>query len=189
MRGADELIGPARRGDAAAVEEFVRVTMPDVWRFLAHLVDVGSADDLTQETYERAFGALRAFRGDSSARTWLLAIARRVAVDELRRRGRRGGTAAGALGPMPGADPDRDDVPAPGDLAEQVAVRDLVQRLDVERREAFVLTQVLGLEYAEAARLCGCPIGTIRSRVARARDDLIKTAADGVRGARASRLA
>jgi RNA polymerase sigma-70 factor, ECF subfamily len=42
-----------------------------------------------------------------------------------------------------------------------------------ERREAFVLTQVAGLSYAEAAEICGCPVGTIRSRVARAREDLV----------------
>jgi RNA polymerase sigma-70 factor, ECF subfamily len=54
-----------------------------------------------------------------------------------------------------------------------VLLRALVDGLEVERREAFVLTQVLDLGYAEAAEVCGCPIGTIRSRVARARKDLV----------------
>src|SRR6185436_17146048 len=83
---ADALVAAARRGESRAIEELARKTAPEVWRFLAHLVDVESADDLTQETYLRAFGALRRFRGASSLRTWLLSIARRVTADELRRR-------------------------------------------------------------------------------------------------------
>jgi len=49
----------------------------------------------------------------------------------------------------------------------------MLDRLDHERREAFVLTQLVGLSYAEAADVCGCPVGTVRSRVARARADLV----------------
>ena len=51
-------------------------------------------------------------------------------------------------------------------------IDELVGRLDRDRRDAFVLTQLVGLSYADAAAVCGCPVGTIRSRVARARDDL-----------------
>ena len=57
-----------------------------------------------------------------------------------------------------------------------VEIRILLDGLDPERREALVLTQVLGLSYAEAAEVCGCPIGTIRSRVARDRDRLVRAA-------------
>jgi RNA polymerase sigma-70 factor (ECF subfamily) len=63
--------------------------------------------------------------------------------------------------------------------AEGVVVADLLARLDPDRREAFVLTQLLGLSYAEAAEVAGCPVGTIRSRVARARADLIDSLAEG----------
>jgi RNA polymerase sigma-70 factor (ECF subfamily) len=56
---------------------------------------------------------------------------------------------------------------------EHLALLDLLATLSPDRREAFVATQVLGLSYAEAAEVCGCPVGTIRSRVARARNDLI----------------
>ena len=62
-----------------------------------------------------------------------------------------------------------------------VEIRVLLDGLDPKRREALVLTQVLGLSYAEAAKVCGCPIGTIRSRVARARDDLLRAANEGDR--------
>ncbi len=58
-------------------------------------------------------------------------------------------------------------------MAEGAAVADLLARLDADRREAFVLTQLIGLPYAEAAEVAGCPVGTIRSRVARARADLV----------------
>lgn len=58
-------------------------------------------------------------------------------------------------------------------LDEVVALRHLVAELDPDRRDAFVATQVLGLSYAEAAQICDCPVGTIRSRVARAREELL----------------
>jgi RNA polymerase sigma-70 factor (ECF subfamily) len=56
---------------------------------------------------------------------------------------------------------------------EEHALHDLVAGLRPERREAFVITQIAGLSYADAAEICGCPVGTIRSRVARAREDLV----------------
>ncbi len=64
-------------------------------------------------------------------------------------------------------------VPAVSDPAAQVDTLDLLAQVKFDRRTAFVLTQLLGLSYAEAALVCGCPTGTIRSRVARARDDVI----------------
>jgi RNA polymerase sigma-70 factor (ECF subfamily) len=59
------------------------------------------------------------------------------------------------------------------DFAPGISVEALLAGLDPERRQAFVLTQVIGLSYAEAADVCDCPVGTIRSRVARARADLV----------------
>jgi RNA polymerase sigma-70 factor (ECF subfamily) len=61
-----------------------------------------------------------------------------------------------------------------GDPSGEVALYDLLAGLDPDRRAAFVLTQVLGHSYAEAATICGCEVGTIRSRVSRARGDLIE---------------
>jgi RNA polymerase sigma-70 factor, ECF subfamily len=65
--------------------------------------------------------------------------------------------------------------PAPhsGDPADRLVLFDLISRLERDRREAFVLTQILGFSYAETAGVCACPVGTIRSRVARARTDLL----------------
>jgi RNA polymerase sigma-70 factor (ECF subfamily) len=68
-------------------------------------------------------------------------------------------------------------------VGESAAVGDLLARLDADRREAFVLTQVVGMSYAEAAEVAGCPVGTIRSRVARARADLVAALDDGRRAA------
>jgi RNA polymerase sigma-70 factor, ECF subfamily len=155
----------ARDGDESARDQFVEGSYDQVWRLCARLVDVQSADDLAQDAFIHAVGSLRGFRGDASARTWLLAIARNRCMDELRtrtRRRRRDALVAGATpsGPNP-------------DAGQEIAVTELLSRLAPERREAFVLTQMLGLSYQEAAAVCACPIGTIRSRVARARAILV----------------
>jgi RNA polymerase sigma-70 factor (ECF subfamily) len=159
----------ARRGDRAALERFVQATQQDLWRFIAHLADPQLAEDLAQETYLRALRSLPRFEGRSTARTWLLSIARRVVVDNLR---------ATRARPRPADLPDWQSAaersqPASPRFEEGVVLGELIRTLDDDRREAFVLTQHLGLSYTEAAEICDCPVGTIRSRVARARDELI----------------
>lgn len=157
---ATQLALAARSGDRAAMSRFIGVTQADVWRFCAHLVGPTHADDLTQDVYLRAVKSLARFRGDSSARTWLLAIARRVIADHYRSRRRRR-----AL-----EEPIEMVTSGPALHGELSAA---LRALDADRHSAFVLTQVLGLSYAEAAEVSGCPVGTIRSRVARARADLV----------------
>lgn len=152
----------ARRGDRTALAELVRLTQADVWRTCAHLGGGADPDDLTQETYVRALGALPRFRGDASARTWLLGIARRVCADHVRRAVRGRSAMVRAFTRHAG-----------GDHAEAHAVGDLLTALDGDRRQAFVLTQLIGLSYVEAAEVMGCPVGTVRSRVARARASLL----------------
>jgi RNA polymerase sigma-70 factor, ECF subfamily len=155
----------AGRGDRAALAELIRATQNDVWRLCAHLVDPGAADDLAQETYLRAVPALRGFRGDAPVRAWLLTIARRVCAAEIKERQRARETVAQAAARLPAAE-------GPGDFGLRAELTGLLQSLDPDRRTAFVLTQVLGCSYAETAAICGVPVGTIRSRVARARADL-----------------
>ena len=157
----DALARAAARGDSVAFAELVRATQADVWRACVALVDRESAEDLVQETYLRAHRSLPRFDGRSSVRTWLLSIARHVCVDEIRARIRRRRDAV-LQQPLVAAD-----------HAGAVEVELLLANLDPERREAFVLTQVIGLSYLEAAQVCGCPVGTIRSRGARAREDLV----------------
>jgi RNA polymerase sigma-70 factor (ECF subfamily) len=163
-----ELALAAARGNPRALEAFIKATQRDVWRFVAYLSDAGTADDLTQETFLRAIGAIERFAGRSSARTWLLAIARRVVADHIRHAQSRPRTA-------PGADPDHfvgGGRHARG-FEDVVEVTTMIAGLNAEQREALLLTQLLGLPYADAAAVCGCPVGTIRSRVARARDALL----------------
>lgn len=169
----------ARRGDRAAAEAFVRGTQQQVWRLLGHLADRHSAEDLTQETYLRAFAALPSFRARSSARTWLLSIARRVAADHLRR-ARRRPRASGRVDWQELA--ERTQSAVPGGPEDTVALREALGGLGPQRREAFVLTQVIGLSYVETAEVCGCRVGTVRSRVARARDDLVAVLGTGETG-------
>jgi RNA polymerase sigma-70 factor, ECF subfamily len=155
----------ARAGDEAAAAAFVRDTQIEVWRFVAALVGVPQADDVTQDTYLRAFRALPEFAGRASARTWLLSIARRACADHVRaavRARRLDARVAAEPAPL-----------AAADHAGLHAANDLVASLPADRRVAFVLTQVLGLSYVEAAEVEGVPVGTIRSRVARARADLV----------------
>lgn len=159
----------ARAGDRPALGEFIRLTQADVWRFLAHLAGRDAADDLTQETYLRAMDALPGFRGESSARTWLLTIARRTAVDRFRRDSVRP--------PHVPADDERLTVP---DASARVEIDRMLASLDPSRREALVLTQLVGFSYAETADIVGVPIGTVRSRVARARAELVAEWSDAV---------
>lgn len=157
----------ARAGDPLAQAAFVRATHAEVWRFTATLIDQATADDLTQETYLRAFRALPDFEGRASARTWLLGIARRACADHVRTlvRLRRLDRRLVAGGYSDQTEPD---------ASGQFGTADLLRRLPDERRAAFALTQVLGLSYAEAAQVEDVPVGTIRSRVARARADLVE---------------
>jgi RNA polymerase sigma-70 factor (ECF subfamily) len=170
-KAVTELALAAARGNARALEAFIKATQQDVWRFVTYLSDAGSADDLTQETFLRAIGAIERFSGRSSARTWLLAIARRVVADHIRHAQSRPRTASGA---------DPDQLPSGTRHArgfeDLVEVTTMIANLSAEQREALLLTQLLGLPYADAAEVCGCPVGTIRSRVARARDALLADA-------------
>ncbi|MDG9723157.1 sigma-70 family RNA polymerase sigma factor [Streptomyces sp. DH41] len=169
----------ARTGDPDAVDHFVRALHRDVRRYVTFLgADPQSADDLTQDTFLRALGSLHHFEGRSSARTWLLAIARRAVADSIRHDSARPRLAAtddwesAAERTQPRGLPGFDD---------GVALAELLATLPDERREAFVLTQLLGLPYAEAADVSECPIGTVRSRVARARTSLIEWLNDAER--------
>ncbi|MEV6817209.1 sigma-70 family RNA polymerase sigma factor [Nocardiopsis dassonvillei] len=162
----DRLALAAREGSAAALDAFVRRTRPDVARYIARRVHPDRVEELSQETYLRALRGLPRFAGRAPARTWLLAIARNTVADRYRR------------------DAARPDCVHPADwdllpgrtvrFDEHVALLCLLDGLAAERRQAFVLTQVEGLSYAEAARLADVPVGTIRSRVARARGDLVR---------------
>jgi RNA polymerase sigma-70 factor, ECF subfamily len=157
----------ARDGDRTALLHAVRASHADVWRLARHLVGPDEADEVTQDIFVRAWRALPGFRGDSSARTWLLSIARRACADAVRRNVRHRRLAERMAG--------RAREAATDDGSGAHAVEALVDELPRDQRVAFVLTQIVGCSYTEAAEACGVPVGTIRSRVARAREQLVDT--------------
>jgi RNA polymerase sigma-70 factor (ECF subfamily) len=152
----------AKSGSDSARVALVRATYADVWRLCAHLGDRDSADDLAQETYLRVFYSLHTYRADAPVKSWLFSIVRRTVADDIssRQRHRRQEKATIAGRHIE-------------DHAGRVSLELLLDELEADRRTAFVLTQLLGFSYASAAGMCDCPVGTIRSRVARAREDLI----------------
>lgn len=156
----------AQRGDRAALERFVRATQHDVATLCRYLGDRDNVDDLVQETYQRAFTSLHRFRATGPAKHWLLTIARRTCADNARKRSRRRRLDQ-RLTSLGG---ERDTLVPDGTPAE---LDELLMLLDDDRRAAFVLTQLTGLSYDEAATVLDVPIGTIRSRVSRARDQLL----------------
>jgi RNA polymerase sigma-70 factor (ECF subfamily) len=162
MDDLSALLHSAAEGDRKALGEFVARSQTDVWRFCRSIVGTAQADDVTQETFLRAWRSASTFRAESTARTWLLSIARRVCYDQLRKQHRNETL-------------DADRSSGPSDAGETQALLDLIERLEPDRRTAFVLTQLHGLSYQQTAEICDCPIGTIRSRVARARTDLLGT--------------
>jgi RNA polymerase sigma-70 factor, ECF subfamily len=159
----------ARAGDRAALARLVQGTQADVWRFCAGLAGPGDADDLTQEVYLRAIGSLPRFRGDAPVLMWLLAIARRVCADHVRRSIRQRRLAERAQGEQ-----HRFERSGAGDPTVVPDLSAIIGELPEAFRTAFVLTQVVGCTYAETAEVCGCPIGTVRSRVARAREAIVE---------------
>ncbi|WKD56700.1 ECF RNA polymerase sigma factor SigC [Corynebacterium capitovis DSM 44611] len=165
-----ELALRAGRGDKAALSQFIRATQDDVWRLLAHLAGREQADDLTQETYLRVLGALPRFAARSSARTWLLSLARRAWIDSVRHDMARPRKSVAEYDTVAATQPSPDN---PNTWSEMMDARSLLDALPAERREALILTQVLGYTYEEAARISGVRVGTIRSRVARARRDMV----------------
>jgi RNA polymerase sigma-70 factor (ECF subfamily) len=157
----------AAGGDGQAFEAVCRALQDDVWRYCYALVgDRELASEAAQETFLRSVRAIRRFRGEAPVRVWFLTLARRSAAEVLRRTARA---------PVVAHRPR--DQPGPGPSVEAQL---LVDELPAELRQAFVLTQILGLSYAETAAVSGCPVGTVRSRVFRARARLIAAWSDEI---------
>lgn len=171
------LLLDAQGGDRRALEQFVAETEHDVRVLCRYLGDSDNHDDLAQEAYERAFRSLHRYRADGPAKHWLLTIARRACVDATRKRSRRR-----AMRRQLVDEHGADTIESPND-AFRAEWTELLDTLDPDRRAAFVITQINGLRYDEAADVLGVPIGTIRSRVARAREQLIGSIEAGERAA------
>lgn len=157
-------IRAAAAGDVAAFTALVRAGQPHVWRFARHLLgDDDLAADVTQETFVRVHRNLARFRHESRFTTWLFRIARNAVVDEQRRQAQRR-RLVDAL-PPPATAPDG---------ALDVEVRTALASLSPLLREAFVLVEVFGQRYQDAAEVLDVPTGTVKSRVHRARVELVR---------------
>ncbi len=166
-----ELLERARRGDHRAFADLLR-RYDSGMRALAYRIlgDATLMDDALQEAYVKAFRALPRFRGESAVGTWLYRIAHNASIDLLRRR--------------------RETVPLPeeGPAVGQALEAGVIARLDVEaaladmsvdHRSVLVLVDALGFDYGDAAQVLGVPIGTIRSRLARARRAMRRRLGEG----------
>lgn len=154
----------AQHGDDAALGSLVHATQATVRRFCANFASRQEADDLAQEVFIRAARNLGQYRGDAPVLAWLLSIARHVCADQVRRNQRRVRLTNRLRS---------ERTPSASTSSGTLELSELIEALNPDRKMAFVVTQVVGLSYDEAAVVCECPVGTIRSRVARARHDLI----------------
>jgi RNA polymerase sigma-70 factor (ECF subfamily) len=167
----ERLAAEARQGDKDALQELASLLQPSVWRFAYHLSgNRDIAEEACQETWARVIRALPGFRAESSITTWLLAIARRVTAGLLADQRRHHQRAVGSACRPP---------PSPTSTAS-IEIELELGRLPAHLREALLLTQVAGLTYEETALLAGVKVGTIRSRVFRARSMLQRTLGGGM---------
>jgi RNA polymerase sigma-70 factor, ECF subfamily len=153
----------AARGDQDAFELLVRRHAEAAWRLARSLLgNDHEAEDAVQDTLIKAYRSLRSFRGESSFRTWLLSICHRRCLDRLRLKGHDVVSLEPALAQAREAE----------DSDIRMVLGQLLAGIPLEEREAFVLVHVLSYSREEAARICGVPASTMRSRVTRARERL-----------------
>lgn len=175
-----ELVRLAQAGDAKAFEALVVKYQRRIARHVARYVkSTGDVEDVVQETFIRAYRGLQSFRGDSAFYSWLYRIATNAALNFLSRApddvllgdtAPEERTEAFEPGVSDGEDPERTL------MAKQIAetVERALTRLQPELAEALMLYEVEGKAYAEIAEMLGVPIGTVRTRIFRAREFIAK---------------
>ena len=149
-----------------AIRDAMVAAIPPLRRFAVSLSNAQQADDLVQETLLLACDKIRLFDARSDILPWLITILRNRFHSERRKRWKEVEDVDGAYAEtlMTG--------PTQIAHAEHANLRDALLRLPKEMREALIAVGYSGLSYQEAALACGCPVGTIRSRVHRARESL-----------------
>ncbi len=129
--------------------------------------NTADADDLVQATFERAFGSWRELREPAACRAWLFRIARNLFVD-----GKRAAAIRSRFSLALGSEALSEAFVVPMETVERMTARELeaaLDRLPGDQREALLLCDLWGFQYAEIAEIVGSPTGTVRSRIARAR--------------------
>ncbi len=172
------LIQDAQQGDLEAFNRLILAYQDRVYNQAFRVLgEYQSADDATQEAFISAYKNIRTFRG-GSFRAWLLRIVTNACYDELRRRKRRPTT------PLEPVDDEGEEIESPkwiadpGELPEDNvarselanAIQACLDQLSDDFRVVVVLVDVQGLDYLEASEIIGKPLGTIKSRLARARN-------------------
>ncbi|HET9735557.1 MAG TPA: RNA polymerase sigma factor RpoE [Burkholderiales bacterium] len=173
-----QLVERAQRGDKRAFELLVVKYQRKLGRLLARFIrDPAEVEDVTQEAFIKAYRALPAFRGDSAFYTWLYRIGINTAKNYLMALGRRAPTsteveAQDAEGFEDGEQLRDINTPESMLLSKEIAatVNATIQELPEELRTAIQLREIEGMSYEDIARIMDCPIGTVRSRIFRARE-------------------
>jgi RNA polymerase sigma-70 factor, ECF subfamily len=173
-----QLVERVQRGDKGAFDLLVSKYQRKIFRLLSRLIrDAAEVEDVAQEAFIKAYRALPNFRGDSAFYTWLYRIAINTAKNHLVSQGRRAPTSTEAN--IEDAETFDDgehlrDLNTPDSmlLSKQVgeAVNRAIDQLPEDLRTAIVLREIEGLSYEEIAESMNCPIGTVRSRIFRARE-------------------
>ena len=176
----DKLVVAAQQGNQEAFGALVDEYQDNIYNYVARMIrDRTEAEDVAQETFVKAYQALGKFRGASSFQTWLYRIASNLAIDTMRRRKRHGSVSLEQSvetdeGQVPRQWPD--EGPGPFEQAEiaetQQAVREAIATLSPKLRTVIVLYDLEGLSYKEIADILGCPLGTVKSRLFNARNQL-----------------
>lgn len=169
-----ELVDRTLAGDAAAFGRLVERHGDVVYRVAARVVGPSDADDVSQDTFLRAFHRLDRFRGESPFRSWLLQIAHNTALNALARR--RPEPAGGAEDLTAAAQPgtrDQEPVARLEDSERRDRLELKLGQLRPEHRAVLVLRDLEGLAYGEIAAVTDAPVGTVKGRLHRARDELI----------------
>lgn len=178
-READQkLVELAQQGDKHAFDLLVGKYQRKLGRLLSRFIrDAAEVEDVTQEAFIKAYRALPAFRGDSAFYTWLYRIGINTAKNYLVSQGRRAPTTtefdADEAESFEDADQLRDiNTPESLLMSKQIGetVNQAMEELPEELRTAIVLRELEGHSYEEIAQLMDCPIGTVRSRIFRARE-------------------
>ncbi|HTS52651.1 MAG TPA: RNA polymerase sigma factor RpoE [Burkholderiales bacterium] len=175
-----QLVERAQRGDKRAFELLVAKYQRKLARLLSRFIrDPAEVEDVAQEAFIKAYRALPSFRGESAFYTWLYRIGINTAKNYLVALGRRAPTTtefdSEDAENFEDGDQLRDvDTPENELMSKQIAqtVNDTMEALPEELRTAIVLREIDGLSYEEIATVMNCPIGTVRSRIFRARETI-----------------